>query len=102
MAWLHGGEYFSGYVDHIPYYEGDSLARTGNVVMVSINHRLGVFGYLYLKEIADESFASSWNTGMLDIVQALECVRDNIEMFGGDPGNVTNNDPRILEFFQWF
>jgi para-nitrobenzyl esterase len=89
MVWLHGGGFFCGSGDHIPYYDGASLARTGDVVVVSVNHRLGVFGYLYLEELAGEKYAGSGNAGMLDIVQALEWVRDNIEVFGGDPGNVT-------------
>jgi para-nitrobenzyl esterase len=89
MVWLHGGGFFSGSGDHIPYYEGASLARTGDVVVVSVNHRLGVFGYLYLEGLCGEKYAGSGNAGMLDIVQALKWVRDNITVFGGDPGNVT-------------
>ncbi len=89
MFWCHGGGFFVGSGDHIPYYEGASLARTGDVVVVSINHRLGVFGYLYLEELCGEKYAGSGNAGMLDIVQALKWVRDNITVFGGDPGNVT-------------
>jgi para-nitrobenzyl esterase len=89
MVWLHGGGYFSGSGDHIPYCEGASLARTGDVVVVSVNHRLGVFGYLYLEEICGERYAGSGNAGMLDIVQALKWVRDNIAVLGGDPENVT-------------
>jgi len=61
----------------------------GDVVVVSINHRLNAFGYLYLGEIAGDAFAQSGNVGMLDIVAALRWVRDNIAGFGGDPGNVT-------------
>ncbi len=89
MVWLHGGGFFSGSGDHIPYYEGASLARTGDVVVVSVNHRLGVFGYLYLEELCGEKYAGSGNAGMLDIVQSLKWVRDNITVFGGDPANVT-------------
>jgi para-nitrobenzyl esterase len=59
------------------------------VVVVTLNHRLNAFGYLYLSEIAGEAFAASGMAGMLDIVLALQWVRDNIEAFGGDPGNVT-------------
>jgi para-nitrobenzyl esterase len=88
MVWLHGGGFFCGSGDHIPYYEGANLARTGDVVVVSVNHRLGVFGYLYLEELCGEKYAGSGNAGMLDIVQALRWVRDNITVFGGDPGNV--------------
>ena len=89
MVWLHGGGFFAGSGDHLPFYDGASLARTGDVVFVSVNHRLGIFGYLYLEELCGEKYAGSGNAGMLDIVQALKWVRDNIEVFGGDPGNVT-------------
>jgi para-nitrobenzyl esterase len=89
MVWLHGGGYFAGSGDSLPCYDGTSLARTEDVVLVTVNHRLGVFGYLHLGEIAGERYASSGNAGMLDLVAALEWVRDNIASFGGDPGNVT-------------
>ena len=89
MVWLHGGGFFIGSGDHLPMYDGASLARTGDIVYVSVNHRLGIFGYLYLEELCGEKFAGSGNAGMVDIVQALKWVRDNIEVFGGDPGNVT-------------
>ena len=89
MVWMHGGGFFLGSGDHIPYYEGLLLAKSGNVVVVSINHRLGVFGYLYLEEIAGERYAGSGNAGMLDLIAALEWIRENIERFGGDPKNVT-------------
>ena len=88
MVWLHGGGFFAGSGDHAPFFDGASLARTGDVVVVSVNHRLGIFGYLYLEELAGEKYAGSGNAGMLDIVQALRWVRDNIAIFGGDPGNV--------------
>src|SRR6185437_16003194 len=71
------------------WYNGASLAAKGNVVVVTLNHRLGAFGYLHLAEIGGAEYASSGNVGMLDIVAALEWVRDNIEKFGGDPENVT-------------
>jgi para-nitrobenzyl esterase len=64
------------------------LARTYDVVVVSVNHRLGVYGYLHLGELCGEKYASSGNAGILDLVAALEWVRDNIATFGGDPGNV--------------
>jgi para-nitrobenzyl esterase len=89
MVWMHGGGYFAGSGDQLPYTDGASLARTQDVVVVSINHRLGVFGYLYLEELGGESYAGSGNAGMLDLVAGLKWVRDNIAMFGGDPGNVT-------------
>jgi para-nitrobenzyl esterase len=89
MVWLHGGGFFAGSGDHSPFYEGASLARTGDIVFVSVNHRLGIFGHLYLEELCGEKYAGSGNAGMLDIIQALKWVRDNIAVFGGDPGNVT-------------
>jgi para-nitrobenzyl esterase len=87
MVWLHGGGYTSG-SDGSPTYDGANLARKQDVVIVGINHRLNVFGYLYLGKIS-EKYADSGNAGMLDCVLALEWVRDNIAHFGGDPENVT-------------
>lgn len=89
MVWLHGGGFFSGSGDHLPIYDGESLARKGDVVIVSVNHRLGVFGFLYLRELCGEKYAESGNVGMLDLVLALQWVHDNIALFGGDPGKVT-------------
>lgn len=88
MLWLHGGGYASGSGGYI-IYDGKELARKHDVVAVSINHRLNIFGFLYLAEIGGEKYATASNAGMLDIVAALEWVRDNIAAFGGDPGNVT-------------
>ena len=88
MVWLHGGGYSQASGSFI-IYNGANLARRRDVVVVTLNHRLNLFGYLYLGEIAGEKYADSGNAGMLDIVLALEWVRDNIAAFGGDPGNVT-------------
>jgi len=88
MVWLHGGGYTGG-SDGAPTYDGTNLARKQNLVVVGINHRLNVFGYLYLGEIGGPKYADSGNVGMLDCVLALEWVRDNIAHFGGDPNNVT-------------
>jgi para-nitrobenzyl esterase len=88
MVWLHGGGFAVGSASN-PAYDGARLAARENVVVVSINHRLNVFGYLYLGEIAGDAFAQSGNVGMLDVVAALRWVRDNIGGFGGDAGNVT-------------
>src|SRR5260370_21159796 len=88
MFWCHGGAFIAGSGDS-PWYEGSNRGRRGDVVVVTINHRLGAFGYVHLEELGGEEFASSGNTGMLDIVAALEWVRDNIAAFGGDAGNVT-------------
>ena len=88
MVWLHGGGYTGG-SDGAPTYDGTNLARKQDVVVVGINHRLNVFGYLYLGKLGGAKYADSGNVGMLDCVLALEWVRDNIAHFGGDPGNVT-------------
>jgi para-nitrobenzyl esterase len=88
MVWLHGGGFTAGNGQEHRAYEGENLARRGDVVLVSVNHRLNVFGYLDLSAFG-EQYAASGNVGMLDIVAALEWVRDNIAAFGGDPGCVT-------------
>ena len=88
MFWCHGGAFISG-SGSSGWYDGTNLARKGDVVVVTINHRLGVPGFLYLGELAGEAYGASGNVGMLDIVEALKWVRDNIAAFGGDPGNVT-------------
>jgi para-nitrobenzyl esterase len=88
MVWMHGGGYSQGSGSFI-IYNGANLARRRDVVIVTLNHRLNLFGHLYLGDIGGEKYADSGNAGMLDIVQALAWVRDNIAAFGGDPGNVT-------------
>lgn len=88
MVWLHGGGFRSG-SGSAPILDGTSLARTHDVVVVTLNHRLNVFGFTYLAEAAGADFASSASAGMLDLVMALEWVRDNIEHFGGDANLVT-------------
>jgi para-nitrobenzyl esterase len=89
MVFMHGGG-FSGGSDHdLLSYEGENLARNHDVVVVTHNHRLNVYGYLDLGGIGGEDFAMSANVGMLDIVAVLEWVRTNIVAFGGDPGCVT-------------
>src|ERR1700674_3928978 len=77
MFWCHGGAFIAG-SGASPWYEGAKLCRKGDVVVVTINHRLGAFGYLYLEDLGGDEFASSGNAGMLDIVAALAWVRDNI------------------------
>ncbi len=86
MVWLHGGGFGAG-SGGAAMYDGAALARRGDVVIVTVNHRLNVFGYLHLAELGGHP--SSGQSGMLDIVAALEWVRDNIAAFGGDPANVT-------------
>jgi len=87
MVWLHGGGFSAGSGQELKAYEGEALARRGDVVVVSLNHRLNVLGYLDLAAYGSK-WESSANAGMLDLVLALEWVRDNIANFGGDPGNV--------------
>jgi para-nitrobenzyl esterase len=89
MVWLHGGGYEAGSSQELPSYDGENLSRRGDVVVVSINHRLNVFGYLNMAAVGGEKYARSINVGMLDIVAALQWVRDNVARFGGDPANVT-------------
>jgi para-nitrobenzyl esterase len=88
MLWLHGGGFTTG-SDGRSWYDGSALARKHDVVVVGINHRLNIFGYLYLSELGGTKYADSGNAGILDIVLALQWVRDNIANFGGDPANVT-------------
>jgi len=88
MVWLHGGGFVGGSAS-FSIYDGANLARKQDVVVVGVNHRLNAFGYLYLAEIGGAKYAQSSNVGQMDIVAALEWVRDNIARFGGDPGNVT-------------
>lgn len=87
LMWIHGGGFTSGSDNELRMYDGESLARRGDVVMVSVNHRLGVLGYMNLIEYG-EQYASSPNVGMMDLVAALEWVKTNISNFGGDPNTV--------------
>ncbi|MFO1015208.1 MAG: carboxylesterase family protein [Caulobacteraceae bacterium] len=82
MFFIHGGGYEAGSSQELPAYDGENLARRGDVVVISVNHRLGPFGYLKLE-------GGAANPGMLDIVLALEWVKENAAAFGGDAGNVT-------------
>jgi len=88
MVWLHGGGYTAGSSRELPTYDGLNLSKTTGVVVVSVNHRLNVLGFLDLSGI-DEKYKYSANVGMLDLVAALQWVNANISNFGGDPGNVT-------------
>ncbi|TDH21619.1 carboxylesterase/lipase family protein [Segetibacter sp. 3557_3] len=87
MFYIHGGAY-SGGSGSSPLYDGVRLCKRGNVIVVSINHRLNAFGYLYLARFGGTEFADSGNAGQLDILLALKWVRVNIAEFGGDPANV--------------
>ncbi len=88
MVWLHGGAFGYGSGNRA-VTDGTNLARRGDVVVVSVNHRLNIFGFLHLADIGGPAWAHSGNAGVLDLVAALRWVRDNIARFGGDPGNVT-------------
>ncbi|NVD44277.1 carboxylesterase/lipase family protein [Qipengyuania atrilutea] len=88
MVWFHGGGYSYG-SGGWPAYNGRNLAEKGDVVVVTVNHRLNAFGYLNLARKFGEDYAASGNVGNLDLVRSLEWVRDNIAAFGGDPDNVT-------------
>ncbi len=88
MVWFHGGAFSGGTSNEIET-DGERLSRKGDVVVVTVNHRLNAFGYLYLAEFGGADLADSGNVGQLDLILALEWVRDNIAEFGGDPGNVT-------------
>ena len=89
MVYMHGGGFSAGSDHDLLSYEGENLARNHDVVVVTHNHRLNVYGYLNLSAIGGEDFAMSANVGMLDIVAVLEWVRANIVTFGGDPDCVT-------------
>ena len=87
LFYMHGGGYNNGSGSD-PLYDGRHLCTHGDVVVVTVNHRLNAFGYLYLGEF-DSRFAASGNVGQLDLVQALQWVREHAAEFGGDAGNVT-------------
>src|SRR5260370_21818532 len=88
MVWLHGGAFSYGSANS-PRYDSTNLARRNDVVVLAVNHRLNVFCHLDLSGIGDERFARSGNVGLLDLVVALEWVREHAARFGGDPANVT-------------
>jgi para-nitrobenzyl esterase len=88
MVWLHGGGYSAGSGQELPAYDGASLTLTGDVVVVTLNHRLNILGFLDLSAFG-EKYAMTGNLGIMDIIMALEWVRDNIANFGGDSQNVT-------------
>ena len=88
MVWFHGGGFSNGSSVELPSYDGENLSRKGNIVLVSVNHRLNVLGFLDLTEYG-EKYKSSPNAGLEDLVAALQWVKQNIAQFGGDPDNVT-------------
>lgn len=89
IVWLHGGGFVNGNGIEQDGYHGENISRLGDVVFCSLNHRLGALGFTNLAKAGGDKLAASGNVGMLDIVAALEWVRDNIANFGGDAGNVT-------------
>src|SRR6204780_198701 len=88
MVWIHGGGFTIGSSSQA-LYDGSVLARRGDVVLVTVNYRLGPLGFIRLADVTNGKIPASGSEGMLDQVAALEWVRDNIAEFGGDPGNVT-------------
>lgn len=87
MLWFHGGGFEAG-SGSSPLYDGSRMARRGDVVVATINHRLNVFGHCYLGGVLGEGFEQSGNVGYLDLVRSMEWVKENIAQFGGDPDNV--------------
>lgn len=88
MVWIHGGGFAAGSSVEMIAYEGESLAKYGDLVLVSLNHRLNILGHLDVSLFGEE-YRNSGNAGLSDIVMALKWVRENIASFGGDPDNVT-------------
>ena len=88
MVWLHGGGFTAGSSIELPSYDGENLSKKGDVVVVSVNHRLNVLGFLDLSAYGDK-YKGSANAGLLDLQMALQWVKANITQFGGDPDNVT-------------
>ena len=88
MVWMHGGGFSAGSGNYL-LYDGTNLAKKEDVVVVSVNHRLNIFGFLHLAGLGGEKWAQATNVGVQDLVAALQWVKDNIESFGGDPDRVT-------------
>lgn len=88
MVWIHGGGFTNGSGIELTSYDGHNLSKEGDVVVVTLNHRLNVLGFLDLSAYGDK-YKTSGNASVTDLVAALKWVRDNAEAFGGDPGNVT-------------
>lgn len=88
MVWLHGGGFTAGSSVELPSYDGENLTKKGDVVVVTVNHRLNILGFLDLSGYG-EKYKNSANAGLMDLVSALQWVKQNIDQFGGNPGNVT-------------
>ncbi|MEN2280854.1 carboxylesterase family protein [Algoriphagus sp. SE2] len=89
LVWLHGGGFTNGNGIEQDGYHGENISKNGDIVFISINHRLGPIGFTDLSGVGGSKYANSGNVSQLDIIASLEWVRDNISNFGGDPGNVT-------------
>ena len=87
MVWFHGGAYTSG-SGGLPTYDGSMVAQSADVVVVTVNHRLNIFGYLWLGDVLP-AYADDGNVGQRDLLASLRWVRANIALFGGNPDNVT-------------
>ncbi|WP_445613058.1 carboxylesterase/lipase family protein [Geobacillus sp. YF-1] len=88
LFWIHGGAFLFG-SGSSPWYDGAAFAKHGDVVVVTINYRMNVFGFLHLGDAFGEAYAQAGNLGILDQVAALRWVKENIAAFGGDPDNIT-------------
>ncbi|MDR2214764.1 MAG: carboxylesterase family protein [Nevskiaceae bacterium] len=88
MVWMHGGGFSAGSGNYL-LYDGTNLAKKEDVVVIGVNHRLNVFGFLHLADIGGEQWAGATNVGVQDLVAVLQWVKDNVENFGGDPSRVT-------------
>ncbi len=88
MVWFHGGAFSYG-TANAPRLQGSRLVKRGDVVVVTVNQRLNIFGFLDLSHVGGNAFAASGNAGTLDMIAALQWVQVNIDRFGGDPNNVT-------------
>src|SRR5260370_34487325 len=89
MVYMHGGGFSGGSGHDLLSYDGENLARNHDVVVVTHNHRLNVYGYLNLQQLGGEEFTNSGNVGLLDLVAVLAWAREDVAKFGGDPGCVT-------------
>ena len=89
LVWLHGGGFNNGSGIEQDGYHGENISKYGDIIFCSVNHRLGPIGFSDFSGVGGEKFKQSGNVGMLDIIAALEWIHNNIENFGGDPGNVT-------------
>lgn len=88
MVWLHGGAFLTG-SGRDPVFDGSRLSALNDIVVITLNYRLGALGFLHLGDLLGEEYADSGNIGLLDQIAALRWIRDNVTSFGGDPGNVT-------------